>query len=84
MPLPRCASAWPPSPARGSFLERELRRAVLKELTLQLEANTGPIVQAEPRAARELLWQFLELGNNVLGRCDDSSGLLGDGMAQSG
>ena len=67
-----------------SFLEREQRRAVLKELTLQLEANTGPIVQAEPRAARELLWQFLELGNNVLGRCDDSSGLLGDGMAQSG
>ncbi len=71
-----------------SFLEREQRRAVQQELTLQLEAITGPIAQAEPAAARELLWQFLELGNNVLGRCDDSSGVLGDlfrqAMAQLG
>ena len=65
------------------FLEREQRRAVLQELTLQLEAITGPIAQAEPAAARELLWQFLELGNNVLGRCDDSSGLLGDVFRQA-
>ena len=66
-----------------SFLEREQRREVLKELTLQLEAITGPIAQAEPAAARELLWQFLELGNNVLGRCDDSSGLFGDLFRQA-
>jgi hypothetical protein len=66
-----------------SFLERQQRRAVLQELTLQLEAITGPIAQAEPAAARELLWQFLELGNNVLGRCDDSSGLLGDVFRQA-
>jgi hypothetical protein len=65
------------------FLEREKRRAVLQELGLQLEAITGPIAQAEPLAARELLWQFLELGNNVLGRCDDSSGLLGDLFRQA-
>jgi hypothetical protein len=39
---------------------------------------SAPIAQAEPLAARELLWQFLELGNNVLGRCDDSSGLIDD------
>lgn len=39
-----------------SFLEREKRRAVQQELTLQLEAITGPSVQAEPAAARELLW----------------------------
>jgi hypothetical protein len=56
---------------------------VLQELGLQLEAITGPIAQAEPAAARELLWQFLELGNNVLGRCDDSSGLLGDVFRQA-
>lgn len=66
-----------------SFLEREQRRAVLKELTLQLEVITGPIAQAEPATARELLWQFLELGNNVLGRCDDSSGLFGDLFRQA-
>jgi hypothetical protein len=65
------------------FLEREKRRAVLQELGLQLEAITGPIAQAEPLAARELLWQFLELGNNVLGRCDDSSGLMGDLFRQA-
>jgi hypothetical protein len=66
-----------------SLLEREQRRAVLKELTLQLEAITGPISQADPAAARELLWQVLELGNNVLGRSDDSSGLLGDVFRQA-
>ncbi|MFZ9754234.1 MAG: DUF6880 family protein [Cyanobium sp.] len=65
------------------FLEREKRRGVLQELGLQLEAITGPIAQAEPLAARELLWQFLELGNNVLGRCDDSSGLMGDLFRQA-
>jgi hypothetical protein len=67
----------------GSILEREQRRAVLKELTLQLEAITGQIAQADPAAARELLWQFLELGNNVLGCCDDSSGLLCDVFRQA-
>ena len=66
-----------------SFLEREQQRAVLKELSLQLDAITGPIAQAEPAVARELLWQFLELGNNVLGRCDDNSGLFGDLFRQA-
>ena len=65
------------------FLEREKRRAVLQELGLQLEAITGPIARAEPLAARELLWQFLELGNTVQGRCDDSSGLMGDLFRQA-
>jgi len=56
-----------------SFLEREQRRAVLKEQTLQLEVISGPIAQAEPTAARELLWQFLELGNNVMGRLTEAA-----------
>lgn len=49
------------------FLEREKRRAVLQELGLQLEAIIGPIAQGEPLAARELLWQFLELGKQRAG-----------------
>lgn len=60
------------------FLEREQRQLIRKDLTAQLDAITGPIAQGDPAAALDLLWQFLELGDNVLGRCDDSSGLIGD------
>ncbi|MFQ6539438.1 MULTISPECIES: DUF6880 family protein [Aphanothece] len=60
------------------FLEREQRQLIRKDLTAQLDAITGPIAQRDPAAALDLLWQFLELGDNVLGRCDDSSGLIGD------
>ncbi|MBC1261593.1 hypothetical protein FQK07_10025 [Synechococcus sp. BSF8S] len=60
------------------FLEREQRQLIRKDLTAQLDAITGPIAQGDAAAALELLWQFLELGDNVLGRCDDSSGLIGD------
>jgi hypothetical protein len=60
------------------FLEREQRQLIRKDLTAQLDAITGRIAQGDPSAALELLWQFLELGENVLGRCDDSSGLIGD------
>ena len=61
-----------------TFLEREQRKAMVKELTGQLEAITGPIAKGEPAIALELLWAFLALGENVLGRCDDSSGMVGD------
>lgn len=60
------------------FLEREQRQLIRKDLTAQLDAITGAIAQGDPTAALELLWQFLALGDNVLGRCDDSSGLIGD------
>lgn len=60
------------------FLEREQRQLIRKDLTAQLDALTGPIAQGDPAAALALLWQFLELGDNVLGRCDDSSGMIGD------
>lgn len=60
------------------FLEREQRQLIRKDLTAQLDAITGPIAQGDPAAALALLWQFLELGDSVLGRCDDSSGLIGD------
>lgn len=72
-PLLRCASGLATIARSRSFLERKQRRAILRELTLQLEAISGPIAQAEPTAARELLWQFLELGNNVLGRCSGAA-----------
>jgi hypothetical protein len=60
------------------FLERDQRQLIRKDLTAQLDAITGPIAQGDPAAALELIWQFLELGDNVLGRCHDSSGLIGD------
>lgn len=60
------------------FLEHEQRQLIRKDLTAQLNAITGPIAQGDPAAALALLWQFLELGDNVLGRCDDSSGMIGD------
>ena len=61
-----------------TFLEREQRKAMVKDLTSQLEAITGPIAKEEPSIALELMWAFLALGGNVLGRCDDSSGMVGD------
>lgn len=60
------------------FYERDQRQPIRKDLTAQLDAITGPIAQGDPAAALELIWQFLELGDNVLGRCHDSSGLIGD------
>lgn len=61
-----------------TFLEREARKAMVKELTTQLEAISGPIAEAEPATALALLWEFLALGENVHGRCDDSGGSVGD------
>ncbi|MEB3157347.1 MAG: hypothetical protein VKO26_07935 [Cyanobacteriota bacterium] len=60
------------------FLERDQRKALFKDLSLQLEAISGPVATSDPSVALALLWEFLALGNNVLARCDDSSGLLGD------
>ncbi len=60
------------------FLEREQRQLISKDLAAQLDAITGSIAQGDPAAALELLWQLLELGDKVLGRCDDSSGMIGD------
>jgi len=61
-----------------SFLDWKTIKPVVKDLTLQCEAITGPIAQAEPATALALLWEFLALGESVFGRCDDSSGLMGD------
>jgi hypothetical protein len=60
------------------FLERDQRKALFKDLSLQLEAISGPVATSDPSVALALLWEFLAVGNNVLARCDDSSGLLGD------
>ena len=51
------------------FHEREQRQLIRKDLTTQLDAISGPIAQGDAAAALELLWQFLALGDNVLGRC---------------
>jgi hypothetical protein len=61
-----------------TFLEHDKRRAMVKELTTHLEAITGPIAKAEPAIALVVLWDFLALGANVLGRCDDSGGMVGE------
>jgi hypothetical protein len=60
------------------FYERDQRQPIRKDLTAKLDAITGPIAQGDHAVALALLWQFLELGDNVLGRCHDSSGLIGD------
>lgn len=61
-----------------TFLDWKAVKPLAKELTNQREAITGPIAGADPAAALTLLWEFLALGENVLGRCDDSNGLMGD------
>lgn len=61
-----------------TFLDWKTIKPLAKELSIQREAITGPIAQADPAQALSLLWDFLTLGDSVLGRCDDSNGLMGD------
>lgn len=53
------------------------------DASAQVRQRLATIARSRSFLERELLWQFLELGNNVLGRCDDSSGLFGDLFRQA-
>lgn len=52
------------------------RKALITDLEMQLQAITGPIAGSNPAQAFELLLRFLELSDDVLDRCWDSTGAV--------
>ncbi len=59
-----------------SFIDWQNRKALIQDLEEQRCAIVNQVGKSEPAEALELLWQFLALANSVLGRCDDSSGMV--------
>ncbi|WP_299439401.1 DUF6880 family protein [uncultured Rhodospira sp.] len=64
---------------RGSrFIEWSESRTFASDLELQRKAIVNKVGEGDPGAAVDLLWRFVELGNAVYARCDDSSGVIAD------
>lgn len=61
-----------------SFVGWRKRKALIKDLSTQVEMITDKIAPDAPTEAFELLWQFIELAPSVYARCDDSRGDVGD------
>ncbi len=61
-----------------SFVDWQKKRELIKDLETQRAAIFDKIAKVDAAEAFELMWRFLELAESVHGRCDDSSGGLGD------
>jgi hypothetical protein len=59
-----------------SFIDGQNRRALVDDLETQRRAIVEQVAKADPAGALDLLWRFLELGNSIFERCDDSSGTV--------
>ena len=57
-------------------IDAHQRQSLVIELQAQRMAILGPIAQANPRLALDLLWRFLDLAEGVLNRCFDSRGTV--------
>lgn len=60
------------------FIEWSESRAFAADLDVQRAAIIDKVGCSDPAAAVDLLWRFLDLGNAVYARCDDSSGVIAD------
>ncbi|CCD90023.1 conserved protein of unknown function [Bradyrhizobium sp. ORS 285] len=61
-----------------TFLERNKLRPLAGDLEALRGSITKQVAENDSPAALELMWQFMDLANGVLGRCDDSDGVLHD------
>ncbi|CAK6690343.1 DUF6880 family protein [Synechococcus sp. CBW1107] len=59
-----------------TFVDSRKRKALVAELEAQRQAITGPIAEADPDLAVDLLVRFLQLGDGVMDRCSDSTGAV--------
>lgn len=59
-----------------SPVDSRRRPALVADLEAQRKTILGPIAQANPRLALDLLWRFLDLAEGVLDRCYDSRGTV--------
>jgi hypothetical protein len=60
-----------------AFVDWRARRALADDLETQRRAIVEQVAPADAATAHELMWLFFELADGVLGRSDDSSGVLG-------
>ena len=67
-----------------SFIEWDKVRPLAQELDQLRASITGPLAEASPVEAVELMGLFLSLAEPVFERADDSSGALGDVFRQGG
>lgn len=61
-----------------SFIDWQKRKAFVDDLETQRRAIVEKVAPSDPAEAFELMWRFLALASPVFGRCDDSSGTVGD------
>ncbi|CCD95929.1 conserved hypothetical protein [Bradyrhizobium sp. ORS 375] len=61
-----------------TFLERNKLRPLAADLEALRASIAKQVAEHDSQAALELMWQFMDLANGVLGRCDDSDGVLHD------
>ena len=59
-----------------SYVDWQKRKALVKDLKMQLQAIVEQVAKTDPAEALELMWRFLGLANSVFERCDDSSGTV--------
>ncbi len=59
-----------------TYVDARKRKGLVAELEAQRQAITGPIAEADPDLAFELLVRFLELADGVIDRCSDTTGTV--------
>jgi len=65
--------------ARGRrFIEWSETRTIAADLESQRGAIVDKVGTSDPAIALDLMWRFLDLGNAVYARCDDSGGVIAD------
>ena len=62
----------------SSFIGWRKRKAVIKDLQIQVDMILDKIAPMDPTLAFDLLWQFIELAPSVYERTDDNRGDIGD------
>jgi hypothetical protein len=61
-----------------SFVDWQNRRRLIDDLEAQRSAILDKVAKIDADEAYDLMWRFMALAESVYGRCDDSSGHVGD------
>lgn len=67
-----------------SFVDGQGIRGLASDLETQRHAIVVTVAPADPKEAFDLLWRFMALAESVLGRCDDSNGVVSAVFCQAG
>jgi hypothetical protein len=59
-----------------SFVDWQGVKSLADDLDTQRRAIVERVAKAEPGEALDLLWRLMALASSVLGRCDDSNGVV--------